>query len=350
MCIPGMLAVLSLAGPFVDQPVPDFSVLPRATVTLSPARDQLTVEFTPTDLPASSMDGMDAMISLPVHQVIIPESGSLHSVQTEVVDSAGQTLPRGFLHHVNLTDPGHRDLFLSSSLHILAASKETPAVSIPELVLGLPLERGQRLLAYAMINNPTRTAHHGLRVRVTLGYRATHCGSPFPLLKAYPWVLDAMFPLGQRPGGSKAFDLPPGRSERSWESSPAIPGYLLGAGGHVHDYAIDLSLTDATTGEVIFHAVPVKDRDGHVLSMPVQRFYRWYRLGLHIVPSHRYRITVRYNNPTDHTLRAAGMGAVGGLFVPDRGTHWPAVDTADAVYREDLANVFVPEHMEEMAP
>jgi hypothetical protein len=35
------------------------------------------------------------------------------------------------------------------------------------------------------------------------------------------------------------------------------------------------------------------------------------------------------------------MGAVGGLFVPDRGTRWPAVDSTNAVYRQDLYDVVV---------
>ena len=31
------------------------------------------------------------------------------------------------------------------------------------------------------------------------------------------------------------------------------------------------------------------------------------------------------------------MGAVAGLFVPDRGSVWPPVDTTDTLYQRDLA-------------
>jgi len=31
------------------------------------------------------------------------------------------------------------------------------------------------------------------------------------------------------------------------------------------------------------------------------------------------------------------MGAVAGLFVPDRGAEWPPVDTRDTLYQQDLA-------------
>ena len=82
--------------------------------------------------------------------------------------------------------------------------------------------------------------------------------------------------------------------------------------------------------------------------MPITKFYRWYRLGLRIEASHRYRITVRYDNPTGRTLLGAGMGAVAGLFVPDRGKQWPMVDTTDAVYRQDLSEAFLPADMKGM--
>jgi hypothetical protein len=39
------------------------------------------------------------------------------------------------------------------------------------------------------------------------------------------------------------------------------------------------------------------------------------------------------------------MGAVAGLFVPDRGATWPLVDTTNLVYRQDLAETFVASSM-----
>jgi hypothetical protein len=290
------------------------------------------------------------MISLPVQQVMIPASGSIYSVRAAVVDSAGRELPRQFLHHIDLRDPNRRDLFLPCGLHILAASKETPELDVPQLVLGLPLERDQRVMITAMLNNPTETMHHGVRIRLTFGYRSTEgfAGGLFPLFRAYPWVLDVRFPLGSPPDGSLAFDLPPGRTVQSWESSPAISGYILGFGGHVHDYATELELEDATTGRVLWRQKPVKDSSGHVLSLPITKFYRWYRLGLRIEQSHRYRVTVRYDNPTGRTLHSGGMGAIGGLFVPDHGKQWPMVDTTNAVYRQDLGEAFLPGNMKGM--
>ena len=107
-------------------------------------------------------------------------------------------------------------------------------------------------------------------------------------------------------------------------------------GGHVHDHGVSIELRDVTTGEVIWHEHPRTDSLGAVVSLPVVRFYRWNRLGVHIVPEHRYRITAVYENPTGQVLPDGGMGAVGGLFLPDRGMTWPPVDPQDSVYQQDL--------------
>lgn len=340
--------VTLVLGLFGGPSIPDLSTLPRGQATLDPANHTLVIETVPVDLPTSS-SGM-GMRSLPVQQVVIPASGSIYSVRSAVIDSAGRELPREFLHHINLRDPNRRDLFLPSGLHILAVSKETPVLDVPQLVLGMPLERDQRVLITAMLNNTTETPYHGVRIRLTFGYRSTEglAGGLFPLFRAYPWVIDVKFPLGTGPDGSLAFDLPPGETVQSWESSPAVAGYVLGLGGHVHDYATELNLTDATTGQVLWRQRPVKDSSGHVLEMPIKKFYRWYRLGLKIEPSHRYRVTVRYDNPTGRVLRNAGMGAIAGLFVPSHGAQWPMVDTTNAVYRQDLAEAFIPADMRGM--
>src|SRR5881296_602907 len=308
--------------------LPPLPELPHATVLVDSESSQIVLELPATDVPAAGM------VRLPVFQAVIPVSGSICHFHMEVVDRAGRRLPQAMLHHFNLRDPDRRELFLPIGLHVLAASKETPAATIPWLLFGLPFERGQRLITSAMLGNETPVAYRGVRVRLVLRYVPAH--RPWPLFRAYPWGMDVQYPLGERPGGSKAFDLPPGRTVRSWESSPAIAGTLLGMGGHVHDHGVSIELRDVTTGEVIWHEHPRTDSLGAVVSLPVVRFYRWNRLGVHIVPEHRYRITAVYENPTGQVLPDGGMGAVGGLFLPDRGMTWPPVDPQDSVYQQDL--------------
>jgi len=317
--------IAALVGPGPDP-------LPHATVRVDSAERRLVIELPAVDLPAAA-GAREAMVGLPLCQVLVPLSASLHSSHVEVVDGAGRALPQEVLHHFNLSDPYHRELFLPIGLHLLGASKETPQIDIPRVLFGLPLERGQRLIAGAMLANASAVAYQGVRVRLVLRY--VPAGRPWPLYRTYPWAIDVQYPLGRPPLGSKAFDLPPGRTVRFWEGSPAVGGTILGLGGHLHDYGVSLELKDVTTGEVLWHGKPITDGP-RVLRFPFARFYNWRRLGLHIVPSHRYRLTAVYENPTSRLIKDGGMGAVGGLFVPDQGAVLPAVDTTDSLYRADL--------------
>ena len=312
--------------------------LPAARVSVEASGKRLVVELPPVDLPGRPPGGDEPMAMPPVARVEIPINGYITGYRVEVADSAGRPLPQSLLHHFNLNDPDHRELFLPISLHILAASRETPALTIPWLLFGVPLARGQRFLSYAMLANTGPTAHHGVRVRLLL--RVTPTRRPWPLHRAYPWVMDVLFPVGHPPGGSKAFDLPPGRSVQAWESTPAISGTIMGMGGHMHDYGVSLELSDVTTGRVLGRLVPERDSSGLVRLLPPVRFYRWYRLGIHIESTHRYRVTVTYDNPTGRAIPDGGMGAVAGLFVPDGGARWPGVDTTDVSYRQDLHDSF----------
>jgi hypothetical protein len=308
--------------------------LPHATVFVDSSAHQLVIELPSVDVPAAGR-GRETMVWLPLCQLVVPVSASLHGALVEVVDASGRALPRAMLHHFNLSDPDHRELFLPIGLHLLASSRETPTITVPQLLFGLPLERGQRLIAGAMVANASGVAYRGVRVRAVLRY--VPAGRPWPLYRTYPWAIDVQYPLGRGPTGSKAFDLPPGRTERSWEGSPAIPGTILGLGGHLHDYGVSLELKDMTTGVVLWRGAPITDNAGRVITFPLVRFYNWRRLGVRVVPDHRYRLTAVYENRSGHPIADGGMGAVAGLFVPDRGAVWPAVDTRDSLYQQDLA-------------
>jgi hypothetical protein len=311
---------------------PGLESLPQAAVQVDAAEHRIVIELPAVDLPAGTPMS-DVMVSVPLCQVLVPVSGSLHSSRVEVLDDAGQPLPQNLLHHFNLTDPYHRELFLPISMHMFAASKETPQVGVPQLLFGLPVERGQRLIAGAMVANVSAIPHHGVRVRLVLDY--VPAGRPWPLYRTFPWDMDVEYPLGHTEMGIKAFDLQPGRTVRSWEASPAIGGTILGLGGHMHDYGVSLELRDVTTDRVLWGGTPIT-AGPRIVRFPLTRFYNWHRLGIHILPTHRYRVTAVYENPTGHVIRDGGMGAVAGLFVPDYGAVWPTVDTADTLYQADL--------------
>src|SRR5213592_4522194 len=299
---------------------------PAARIFTDPARDALVIDLAPMDLPANTPH--HGIAQPPVATLEIPVTGSIYGFRAEVVDSAGRVLPDELIHHFNLIDPDHRELFLPISRRLLAAGHETGAIRLPWLLFGLPLKRGEHVVASAMVENLTPVAYRQARVRLVMDF--TPAGRPWPLFAASPWQMDVAFPVGD-----KSFALPPGRSSRSYEGSPAVPGKIVGLGGHMHDYGRVIEFTDVTSGAVIYRASPVADAAGQIESIPVAKLYGWTRLGVHIVPEHRYRICVSYDNPTGAPIPDGGMGVVGGLFVPDHGVTWPAADPRDSLYQAD---------------
>lgn len=309
-----------------DVPADLLDGLPAARVEAVPGEDEIVVELEPVDLPAGASH--HSVVQPRVSVAKLPTAGSIYGFRVDVVDAEGRQVPE-LLHHFNFIDPQHRELFLPISRRVLAAGRETGAKRVPWFWFGSPFGRGDRLLTIALLHNPTSVSHRGVRVQLVLLY--TPAGRPWPLFSVYPWQLDVAFPVGD-----KSYDLPPGRSERSYEASPAVPGKIVAVGGHLHDYAVTIALTDATTGETIWRTEPIMDSPGHVVGVPVAKLYGWTRLGVHIVPQHRYRVTAIYDNPTGRVIPEGGMGELGGLFIPDRGVEWPPADVSDTLYQQDL--------------
>jgi len=177
--------------------------------------------------------------------------------------------------------------------------------------------------------------YHGVHVRLVLSYVPDH--RPWPFFAVIPWQLDVGFPVGD-----KSFDLPPGRSERSYEGSPQVPGKLIVIGGHMHEYGKTIEFWDVTTGKQLWHGEPAPAPAGEPSAVPLGKLYGLTGLGLRITPTHRYRVRVIYENPTDHTIPNGGMGVVGGLFMPDRNATWPATNQADSLYQQDLRHFMGP--------
>ncbi len=322
-CALGLCLTLGAANAPHPAP-PDDSA--GARIFTDAGRGHLIIDLAPVDLPANTPH--HAIAQPPVATLEIPETGSVYGFRVEVVDSAGAKLPDELIHHYNLIDPDHRELFLPISRRLLAAGRETGAIRLPWLLFGLPLQRGEHVVASAMLENLTPATYRQARVRLVMDF--TPRGRPWPLFRASPWQMDVAFPVGD-----KSFTLPPGRSSRSYEGSPAVPGKIVGLGGHMHDYGRLIEFVDATTGEAVYRAAPVADSTGRIESVPVSLFYGWTRIGVHVVPSHRYRVTVYYDNPTGQAIPDGGMGVVGGLFVPDRGIAWPGAECGDSLYQQD---------------
>ena len=307
----------------------DWSALERTTITKIPERDELTMDLPAVDLPAGTVVDQAASVGE------FPVNGSIYALHAEIIDEHGRRLSNDLLHHMNVMNPAERELFLPISRRILASGRETGEIRFPWLLFGSPIRAGERILANAMVHNPTAENYHGVHVRLVLSYVPDH--RPWPFFAVIPWQLDVGFPVGD-----KSFDLPPGRSERAYEGSPQVPGKLIVIGGHMHEYGKTIEFWDVTTGTLLWHGEPAPAPAGEPSAVPLGKLYGLTGLGLRITPTHRYRVRVIYENPTDRTIPNGGMGVVGGLFKPDRKATWPATNQADSLYQQDLRHFMGP--------
>jgi len=209
-----------------------------------------------------------------------------------------------------------------------AAGHETAPVKLPFL-MGFKVKQGEKLLVTAMFSNEeSKQAYQGVRLRVHMPFTAA--GTWFPPMSVYPFYIDVM-----PPAGTHAYDLPPGKSEKSWDTHPAAAARLLGVGGHLHKYGTLLRFEDVTARKVLWEARPVLNAAGEVVGMPTGRF--WWKGGVGVQPGHLYRLTAFYDNPTGHTIPEGAMGTLGGILVLSHGSHWPPLDASDPAYRKDVA-------------
>jgi hypothetical protein len=305
-----------------------------ARIKDEPEKNRLVISIGPVDLPAMIMPpGMHMehsehmMVLPPVQTVTVPIDASLYGFGFDVVDVDGKPVPSKVVHHLNLIDPGHRELFLPISQRIGAVGGETGSQGIPgamKYLVGVPVSRGEQIVVSIMLHNPTTTDYHGVTVRYYWNY--IRRGFLRPLIPLEPFQFDVAFPVGD-----KSFDLPPGKSSKSYEGKPAVPGRILAIGGHLHELATSLKFEDATENRLIWEGKPYTDESGNVNRLAVGYLYR--RLGEKLYPSHSYRVTVSYDNTTGDTIHAGGMGVVAGVFWP--GAPWPATNAADSLYALD---------------
>ncbi len=298
-------------------------------------RSRITVEHRPEERvvelvvgPVELRDGMPHL-RLPVQMAEMPTSGWIRGFDWRITDGEGETLPDALLHHVNVVDPDRRQLFDPTPLRVLAAGRETRRAMLPP-VLGIPFDEGTRLMVSAMFANATGADYPDARLHVRIRYLKAE-GRLIRPHEVLPFYLDVTGPVGR-----KDFAVPPGRTVKAWEGSPEVEARILGAGGHLHDYAERIRLIDLTADRVLWSAEPNASAGGRVYSVPEGHF--WWGGGIPVRPDHRYRVEVVYHNPTDRPSPLGGMGVVAGAVVPRPDASWPALDRSNRDYCLDLMN------------
>jgi hypothetical protein len=316
----GLVLTAVASGESLAQMTHAHHVAAPSTATLRSRVDKgdLVLEVGPITLPANAMH--DDISQPPPLAIPLGEEGWVHGYSIEIVDSAGRTVPQRVVHHVNVISPQKRELFSPIMLRIAAAGAETAPVGMPWF-LGYQIRKTDSVLVTAMFHNPTSTNYGPVTLRVRMPLTKRHLVGAVTI---FPFYLDVM-----PPAGSHSFDLPPGRSERFWEGKPAIGGRILGLSGHLHKYGTLLRLEDRTAGTIVWEGRPAVDKNGEVQAMPVKKFLS--TLGYGIDPTHTYRLTAVYENPTGAPVIDGGMGALGGVFKPGDSA-WPAVNLTDPEY------------------
>lgn len=312
-----------VAGHGEPSPAPSSELL---TVTDDADRERLVIALGPIDLPAHTSH--HALEQMKPQTGTLPFDFTIRGYWVEALDQNGDPVPQTVIHHLNLLDPSSRELFLPIMRRVLAASHETKPQHVPGWLLGVPMRGGSEFIALTMLHNPTDRSFEGVSIRLVIEYERAKV---LPVYRMYPFHIDVMFPLG-----SKAFDLPPGYTVKSFEASPAIRAGIVGMGGHLHKYATRLTLEDVTEGTILYQIEPELTPEGEIERVPVLR-HRGPGIGHVIYPDHVYRVTAEYFNPTGETIPGGGMGSIAGGVVPIG--EWPMADPTDPLYVADYEHV-----------
>ena len=170
----------------------------------------------------------------------------------------------------------------------------------------------------------------GVQVRMTISYSPPNL-HPRPVT-ALPIYMDANLTVGV----GNDFDLPPGRFEKSWEFTAPLAGRLLGVGGHLHDFGVEVRLEDVATGKVLARVKGQRTPEGRLIRVE-RKLFAVRGAGLPLREGRTYRVVGVYDNPTGAVIKKGGMAHIVGLFVPEEYARWPRLDLGDPTLQDDLA-------------
>ncbi len=227
------------------------------------ATHTITLRVGPMNLPANTSH---MKMPQPADLIwTIPITGWLLSYHPHLVDASGNAVPGVVLHHVAFWNENRSDFLCpNKEEHIFGAGGElTDWTPIPGY--GYRVQKDDRIRVETMIHNPTAASYDKAFLQIEISYLDD--ASPAPVKNFYPAWMDVAA------CGNSGYDLPAGPSEKSGTVGVKYDGILLGVGGHMHDYAKQIVLEDATKKKSIATLQAKTDEKGLLLSMPVVTFY-----------------------------------------------------------------------------
>src|SRR5690348_12423250 len=323
-------------GPGIGGPNP----APTVSVAVDSSHHELTITSGPFRLPNMPPMEEHAMMDLgmshdtPVQTFEWPVDGWFRGFRVDLTDAAGHPVPRHVMHHLIMVNFSRRQLLYSAAERLMGAGTETDQeVSVPKTI-GVPMSPGMNLGMYVAWHNDTGKDLDGVYLKVTMLWTPKN-QNPRPV-NSMPIYMDVNLTVG----ASNTFDVPPGKSSKSYEFTLPVGGRLLGVGGHMHDYGVDVRLEDAETGKVLTSVKTTRDAEGKVTKIS-RRLFGVSGDGLKLEANHRYRVVGDYDNSTNETRIKGAMAHMVGLFVPDDMSKWPQIDPTNPTYQRDLASLQV---------
>jgi hypothetical protein len=236
----------------------------------------------------------------------IPIDGWLLAYSPKLVDAEGNVVPGSVLHHTAFWNENRADFLCpNKEEHIFGAGGElTNWAEVPGY--GYRVQMGDKIRIETMVHNPTDSSYENVYLEVTIPYQQV-ADSPQPK-SVYPTWMDV------KSCGNSGYDLPAGKSEQTGTVSVKYSGVLLGVGGHMHDYAKQLTLEDVTRKESVATLDAKVDDHGELISMPTVLFLD--KGGYKFAAGDVLKISATYDNTTGQLLRDGAMGIVVGYFVP----------------------------------
>lgn len=234
----------------------------------------------------------------------IPVDGFLRAYTPRLVDAKGNAVPGTVLHHTAFWNTDRPDFLCpNKEEHIFGAGSElTDWMEMPGY--GYRVQKGDKIRIETMVHNPTTTAYDGVYLEVKIPY----ADSTSATKSVYPTWMDV------QSCGNSGYDLKPGNNQNTGTVTVKYDGVMLGVGGHMHDYAKQIVLEDATRKETVATLDAKLDEKGQLLSMPVVTFFD--RGGYKFAAGDQLRITATYDNVTGKLLHSGAMGIVVGYFLP----------------------------------
>ena len=269
------------------------------------ATHTIAVREGPLTLPANT--GHMKMPQPPDVFWTIPLDAFLLAYTPRLVDASGNAVPGIVLHHTAFWNTDRSDFLCpNKEEHIFGAGSElTNWTELPGY--GYRVQKGDKIRIETMVHNPTGTSYDHVYLEVKIPY-APAADPTVSTKSVYPSWMDV------QSCGNSGYDLKPGNNQTTGTVTVKYNGILLGVGGHMHDYAKQIVLEDATRKETVATLDAKLDEKGQLLSMPVVTFFD--RGGYKFSAGDLLRITATYDNTTGKPLPSGAMGIVVGYFLP----------------------------------